>query len=45
MLDLAKRSRDKVAHVFARQGIGMVWDFAEANIVSLLQRSNWMGQS
>ena len=34
---------DFVAHVFARQGIGMIWDFAEANIFST-STQNWMGQ-
>ncbi len=34
---------DKVAPVFARQGIGMVWDFAEVNIFST-STQNWMGQ-
>ena len=34
---------DKVAHVFARQGIGMAWDFAEVNIFST-STQNWMGQ-
>ena len=34
---------DKVAHVFARQAIPMVWDFAEVNIFST-STQNWMGQ-
>ena len=34
---------DKVAHVFARQAIPMVWDFAEANPFSSSSQ-NWMGQ-
>ena len=33
---------DKVAHVFSRQAIGMVWDFAEANPFSE-STQNWMG--
>ena len=32
-----------VAHVFARQAIPMVWDFAEVNIFST-STQNWMGQ-
>lgn len=34
---------DFVAQVFTRQGIGMVWDFAEANLFSD-STQNWMGQ-
>ena len=34
---------DKVAHVFARQAIPMVWDFAEANPFSS-STQNWMAQ-
>ncbi len=34
---------DKVAHVFARQAIPMVWDFAEANPFSSSSQ-NWLGQ-
>ena len=34
---------DFVAHVFVRQAIPMVWDFAEANIFST-STQNWMGQ-
>ena len=34
---------DKVAHVFTRQGIAIVWDFAEANPFSA-STQNWMGQ-
>ena len=34
---------DFVAHVFARQAIPMVWDFAEANIFSH-KTQNWMAQ-
>ena len=34
---------DFVAHVFARQAIPMVWDFAEANPFSSSSQ-NWMGQ-
>ena len=34
---------DFVAHVFARQAIPMVWDFAEANLFSSSSQ-NWMGQ-
>jgi putative DNA methylase len=33
---------DKVAHVFARQAIPMVWDFAEANPFSSSSQ-NWLG--
>ena len=33
---------DKVAHVFSRQRIAMVWDFAEANPFSA-STQNWMG--
>ena len=33
---------DKVAHVFSRQAIAMVWDFAEANSFSE-STQNWMG--
>ena len=33
---------DKVAHVFSRQRIAMVWDFAEANPFSE-STQNWMG--
>ena len=36
-------SGEKVEGVFSRQGIGMVWDFAEANIFSS-STQNWMGQ-
>ena len=36
-------SGEKVEGVFSRQGIGMVWDFAEANIFST-STQNWMGQ-
>ncbi len=36
-------SRDIVAGVFGRQGIGMIWDFAEANIFST-STQNWLGQ-
>ena len=32
-----------VSHVFSRQGIGMVWDFAEVNLFST-STQNWMGQ-
>ena len=34
---------EKVAHVFARQAIPMVWDFSEVNIFST-STQNWMGQ-
>ena len=34
---------DKMGHVFGRQGIGMIWDFAEANPFSTKTR-NWMAQ-
>ena len=34
---------DKVAHVFGRQGIPMIWDFAEANVFSD-STQNWMAQ-
>ena len=36
-------SGEKVEGVFSRQGIGMVWDFAEANIFST-STQNWTGQ-
>ena len=36
-------SGEKVEGVFSRQGIGMVWDFTEANIFST-STQNWMGQ-
>ena len=34
---------DKVAHVFGRQGIGMIWDFAETNPFST-STQNWLAQ-
>ncbi len=34
---------DKVAHVFTRHAISMIWDFAEANPFSK-STQNWMGQ-
>lgn len=34
---------DKVAHVFTRQAIPMIWDFAEANPFSS-STQNWLGQ-
>ena len=34
-------SGEKMGHVFARQGIGMVWDFAEVNSFST-STGNWM---
>ena len=40
---LWQNSSDFVAQVFTRQGIGMVWDFAEANLFSD-STQNWMGQ-
>ena len=33
---------DKIAHVFSRQAIGMVWDYAEANLFSN-STQNWLG--
>ena len=36
-------SGEKMNHVFSRQGIGMVWDFAEANSFST-STGNWMAQ-
>ncbi len=36
-------SGEKVEGVFSRQGIGMIWDFAEANIFST-STQNWIGQ-
>ena len=36
-------SGEFVVHVFSRQAIAMVWDFAEANIFSA-STQNWMGQ-
>ena len=38
-----QNSGNKIAGVFDRQAIPMVWDFAEANIFSSSSR-NWMGQ-
>ena len=38
-----QNSGDKVAGVFARQAIGIVWDFAEVNIFSA-STQNWMAQ-
>ena len=38
-----QNSGDKVAGVFARQGIPMIWDFAETNPFSA-STQNWMGQ-
>ena len=35
--------RDTIAHVFAIQGIGMIWNFAEANPFSS-STQNWIGQ-
>ena len=34
-------SGEKMSHVFARQGIGMAWDFAEVNLFSN-STGNWM---
>ena len=36
-------SGEFVVHVFSRQAIAMIWDFAEANIFSA-STQNWMGQ-
>ena len=36
-------SRETIAHVFGRQAIPMVWDFAEANPFSS-SSGNWLGQ-
>ena len=34
---------DKIAQIFTRQAIAMIWDFAEANLFST-STQNWMGQ-
>ena len=38
-----QNSGDKVAHAFGRHGIGMIWDFAEANPFSA-KTQNWIAQ-